>query len=81
MDVKTIVASRPVVVFSKTYCPFCVKAKKAIAPLVDSDSLLVLELENHPQMNEIQDVLAALTGARSVPRVFSTSPIPPDRLA
>jgi len=71
--VSTLIAAHPVVVFSKTYCPFCVKAKKALAPLVAShppEFIKVLELENHPEMNKIQDALASLTGARSVPRVF-----------
>jgi glutaredoxin 3 len=31
---------------------------------------LVIEIENRPDCNEIQDVLNELTGARSVPRVF-----------
>lgn len=31
---------------------------------------LVIELEDRPDMNEIQDVLGEMTGARSVPRCF-----------
>lgn len=33
-----------VVVFSKTYCPYCIKAKKALASLVKPDQMEVIEV-------------------------------------
>jgi glutaredoxin 3 len=60
-----LVSSHKVVVFSKTYCPYCVKAKKVLKKYSIND-LIVVELENRDDMDEIQDYLAKLTGARSV---------------
>jgi len=56
-----------VVIFSKSYCPFCKKAKEAFNGLWD---YLAIELENMENCSNIQDVLDEMTGARSVPRVF-----------
>merc|ERR1719495_1384640 len=68
------IQSAPVVIFSKTYCPYCKMAKKAITDagvdLKDSTKILVIELENMSDCADIQDYLNSLTGARSVPRVF-----------
>ena len=33
-----------VMVFSKTYCPYCTKAKKALLSLLDASQLAVLEV-------------------------------------
>jgi glutaredoxin len=33
-----------VVVFSKTYCPYCIKAKKALATLVQPDQMEIIEV-------------------------------------
>ncbi|MEW5300265.1 MAG: hypothetical protein WDW36_003206 [Sanguina aurantia] len=59
-----------VAVFSKTYCPYCVKAKKALMTVLPADKFFVLELENRSDEALIQDALLAMTGGRSVPRVF-----------
>merc|ERR1712168_1022041 len=61
------IAEKKVVVFSKSYCPFCHKAKNALEGLCD---YLWIEIEDLPNMDAIQDALKEMTGARSVPRVF-----------
>lgn len=72
MEVKNFVddtiKSKPVVVFSKTYCPFCVKVKKLFQDqlAISSDKLTIIELENRPDCSEIQAYLKELTGASSV---------------
>lgn len=70
--VKDTIASKPVVVFSKSYCPFCIKVinlfEKEIK--VPSDKLEILQLENRPDCSSIQAYLKEITGAQSVPRVF-----------
>ncbi|XP_787379.1 glutaredoxin-1 [Strongylocentrotus purpuratus] len=58
-----------VVMFSKTFCPYCKMAKDSLASAGLKD-YKVVELENHNMCAEIQDYLNKLTGARSVPRVF-----------
>ncbi|XP_002734958.1 glutaredoxin-like [Saccoglossus kowalevskii] len=57
-----------VVVFSKSYCPYCKMAKTALNKY--KIALEVIEIEDRPDSEEIQDYLNTLTGARSVPRVF-----------
>lgn len=62
------IAENPVVVFSKTTCPACDKAKSVF------DSLGVgyktVELDRRDDCAELQDNLNRMTGARTVPRVF-----------
>uniref|UniRef100_A0A914EJ16 Glutaredoxin domain-containing protein n=1 Tax=Acrobeloides nanus TaxID=290746 RepID=A0A914EJ16_9BILA len=76
-DVKEFVDSNiakyPVAVFSKSYCPFCHKAKSALESFKEKyqpGSLEWVEIEKHPDVQEIQDYLNELTGGRTVPRVF-----------
>ena len=58
-----------VVVFSKTYCPYCKMAKEALTN-TGLKNFLVFELDERDDGDEIQDILLGITGARSVPRVF-----------
>ncbi|XP_016032454.2 glutaredoxin-C3 [Drosophila simulans] len=66
--VENTIASNKVVIFSKTYCPYCTMAKEPFKKLnVDAT---IIELDGNPDGNEIQAVLGEITGARTVPRVF-----------
>ncbi|CAD5208939.1 unnamed protein product [Bursaphelenchus xylophilus] len=66
-----LISSKKVVIFSKTYCPFCTKAKDVFKSFkLQSGAVETVELENRPDCDQIQDYLKELTGARSVPRVF-----------
>ncbi|GAA6024581.1 hypothetical protein JCM11491_000286 [Sporobolomyces phaffii] len=72
MSVKSTVdqkisASR-VVVFSKSYCPYCRNAKQLLKSLdVDAD---VYELDQMDDGSEWQNYLAEKTGQRTVPNIF-----------
>ena len=59
-----------VMVFSKTYCPHCLRAKRTLDAELGHGKYAVMELESRPDCSAIQDYLNALTGARTVPRVF-----------
>jgi peptide-methionine (S)-S-oxide reductase len=63
-----------VVIFSKTYCPYCVKAKEAVkeagAKVAGFEGAHVIELNTRSDGSDIQSALAALTGRRTVPNVF-----------
>eukprot|EP00775_Hariotina_reticulata_P007690 gene7690-7890_t len=61
-----------VVVFSKSYCPFCRKAKEALGQLLYPDDITVVELDqmSDEDASAIQAVMQELTGAHTVPRVF-----------
>ncbi|XP_076444363.1 uncharacterized protein LOC143282560 [Babylonia areolata] len=69
------IQQKKVVVFSKSHCPFCSKAKRVFEEMLQEKKLTptdyeVMEIENHPHCDLIQDHLHKLTGAKSVPRVF-----------
>ena len=64
-EVKLQVSSNKVVVYSKTYCPYCAKAKSALANAGLKDYLLI-ELDEMDDGAEFQDALQKITGARSV---------------
>ena len=66
--IENLVASEPVVLFSKTTCPFCAMAKEALADA--GVAAEVVELDRREDGKAFQDALEKMTGARSVPRVF-----------
>jgi len=66
-----LIKDKKVLMVSKKSCPFCVKAKNALANYkLNPEMYEILELEGRSDMSEIQDYMRELTGARSVPRVF-----------
>ncbi|CAA6665531.1 unnamed protein product [Spirodela intermedia] len=65
---KEIVSNDPVVVFSKSYCPYCTRVKKLLRQL--GASYKVVELDAESDGSHIQSALAEWTGQRTVPNVF-----------
>ncbi|XP_039123050.1 glutaredoxin-like [Dioscorea cayenensis subsp. rotundata] len=65
---KEIVNTNPVVVFSKTYCPYCVRVKELLTKLGTTYKTVELDVEGDG--SEIQAALAQWTGQRTVPNVF-----------
>ncbi|CAM8959250.1 unnamed protein product [Rhodiola kirilowii] len=65
---KDLVSSNSVVVFSKSYCPYCVRVKKLLAEL--GATFKAVELDNESDGSEIQAALAEWTKQRTVPNVF-----------
>ncbi|KAJ3406215.1 hypothetical protein HDV05_006123 [Chytridiales sp. JEL 0842] len=65
---ETLISSNAVAVFSKTYCPYCTKAKR----LLDSLGIAykAYELDNADNGSEVQGYLASKTGQRTVPNIF-----------
>ena len=59
-----------VMVFSKSYCPHCLRAKRILDAELGQSKYVVMELENRSDCAAIQDYLRQLTGGRTVPRVF-----------
>lgn len=66
--VNSVIAQHQVVVFSKTTCPFCRKAKQALNEV--GANAHVIELDHDKDGGQIQDIMLKKTGARTVPRVF-----------
>jgi glutaredoxin 3 len=57
-----------VVVFSKTYCPYCTATKQLFSGMnIDAK---VIELDKLDNGSEIQSALLDITGQRTVPNVF-----------
>lgn len=63
--IKAQVKDNKVVVYSKTHCPFCKKAKDALKAAGLKDYLLV-ELDERDDGDEFQDALLKITEGRSV---------------
>ncbi|ORX88474.1 glutaredoxin [Basidiobolus meristosporus CBS 931.73] len=66
--VKRLIAENPVMVFSKSYCPYCVRTKDLFDDL--NTTYKAVELNDHDKGVEIQEELKSLTGQRTVPNVF-----------
>jgi glutaredoxin len=66
--VKDKIANNKVMIFSKSYCPYCERVKALFTSLkVPFTALELDEIENGPA---IQNALKDLTGGTTVPRVF-----------
>ena len=68
-EVKLKISSNKVVVYSKSHCPYCKKAKSALADAGLKDYVLI-ELDEINNGAAFQDALEKITGARSVSRVL-----------
>ncbi|XWS76160.1 hypothetical protein CRYUN_Cryun01aG0152600 [Craigia yunnanensis] len=67
--VKKTVADNPIVVYSKSWCPYSSEVKSLFKKL--GEEPLVIELDElGPQGPEVQMVLEQLTGQQTVPNVF-----------
>ncbi|XP_030289632.1 glutaredoxin 2 isoform X2 [Sparus aurata] len=66
--VQEMVAQNCVVIFSKTTCPYCRMAKNVFNEI--GATYKVVELDEHNDGRRVQEALAQMTGARTVPRVF-----------
>ena len=63
------VGSNDVVVFSKTYCPFCTSTKSLFEGIQGVEAR-VIELDTRDDGADIQGALLDKTGQRTVPSVF-----------
>jgi len=69
--IQELIKKYPVMVFSKSYCPYSKKAKDILSKYKLDKNYNVLELDQlSSKIDEYQNQLEKLTGARTVPRVF-----------
>ncbi|XP_077390756.1 glutaredoxin 2 isoform X2 [Festucalex cinctus] len=66
--VHELVSQNCVVIFSKTTCPYCKMAKNVFNEI--GATYKVVELDEHNDGRRLQEALAQMTGAKTVPRVF-----------
>ncbi|XP_059052673.1 uncharacterized protein LOC131847203 [Achroia grisella] len=66
--IKTAISQDKVVVFSKSYCPYCKLAKDVFNKV--KQPIKVYELDHRDDGDVIQNNLQQITGFRTVPQVF-----------
>ncbi|KAI9341043.1 glutaredoxin [Pilaira anomala] len=66
--VKKAISENTVMIFSKSYCPYCIRAKDLFDD-IDVD-YKALELNEHQDGEAIQKALAELTKQNTVPNIF-----------
>lgn len=66
--VQNSIFSNKIVIFSKSYCPYCLRAKRIFAEL--NEQPFVVELDLRDDGAQIQYILLDLVGRRTVPQIF-----------
>jgi glutaredoxin 3 len=66
--VQRAIQGNKVVVFSKTWCPYCKRAKEILQQ--EKESALTIELNENEKGADIQAYLAHITGQSTVPNIF-----------
>ncbi|KAJ1703520.1 hypothetical protein LUZ63_003299 [Rhynchospora breviuscula] len=66
--IRSTIKAHDIVIFSKSYCPYCKKAKGVFKDL--NEEPFVVELDQREDGSEIQDALLEIYGKRTVPQVF-----------
>ncbi|KAJ8751522.1 hypothetical protein K2173_016753 [Erythroxylum novogranatense] len=66
--VKKTVSAHQIVIFSKSYCPYCKRAKAVFKELDQVPH--VVELDQRDDGYDIQGALGEIVGRRTVPQVF-----------
>ncbi|KAJ5112177.1 hypothetical protein N7532_000222 [Penicillium argentinense] len=70
-ELNDILKRAPVIIFSKSYCPYSKRAKHILLDRYSiSPKPFVVELDQHPIGPGLQDLLAQNTGRRTVPNVL-----------
>lgn len=62
--VKDLIKSDTVVIFSKSYCPYCKLAKGVFDSI--KQSFTAIELDHRDDGEELQAILGEITGAKTV---------------
>ncbi|KAG8935645.1 glutaredoxin [Tulasnella sp. 419] len=70
--VESAIKGHTITVFSKSYCPYCRRAKGIIneLKLKDDQTVKIFELDEMEEGSEIQSYLLEKTGQRTVPNIF-----------
>ena len=63
-------AKTPVVIYSKSYCPYCRATKDLFQKSMPNVAVQVIELDREQDGMMLQQTLLAQTGQRTVPNVF-----------
>ena len=66
--IQSEISSNPVMVYSKSTCPFCVTAKQVLGQI--GVNFTAIELNTMSEGGAIQDALQQMTNQRTVPNIF-----------
>jgi len=66
--VQNAILSNKIVIFSKSYCPYCLRSKRIFSQLKEEP--FVVELDQREDGDQIQYELLEFVGRRTVPQVF-----------
>jgi glutaredoxin 3 len=75
-DIEQLITSHKVVLFNKTYCPFCKQAKNLFENQLQqrdastTTAAVIINLDTLPNGHEIQNTLKSMFGQSTVPYVF-----------
>lgn len=69
-ELDSILKRSPIIVFSKSYCPFSKKAKAILSRYSIVPAPFIVELDKHELGPHLQKLLATTTGRRTVPNVL-----------
>ncbi|KAF7327399.1 putative grx1-glutaredoxin [Mycena kentingensis (nom. inval.)] len=68
--VENAIAEHKVVVFSKSWCPYCKATKALFAEHFHDETPFIVELDERKDGEDIQQYLLTKTGQSSVPNIF-----------
>ncbi|KAJ6459407.1 thioredoxin-like protein [Mycena vulgaris] len=68
--VETAINENKIMIFSKSTCPYCRRAKALFAAQFPDETPIVFELNEREDGADIQNYLANKTGQRTVPNIF-----------
>jgi len=70
-ELNTILKRSPIIIFSKSYCPYSAKAKSILLEKYSiTPQPFVVELDKHPTGRKLQDLLSKNTGRTTVPNIL-----------
>ncbi|KAF7303664.1 Glutaredoxin [Mycena indigotica] len=68
--VESAIADNKIMIFSKSYCPYCKRSKALFAKEFPNETPVIFELDLREDGDEIQSYLRSKTGQTTVPNVF-----------
>ncbi|KAH9308196.1 hypothetical protein KI387_036107, partial [Taxus chinensis] len=68
-SIKAKISENPLVIYSKTWCPYC-RDVKALFKRIGVDPVVVELDELGPSLRQVQSALQRLTGQSTVPNIF-----------
>lgn len=69
-DINQIIRSNKVVIFSKTHCPYCLKAKIFLRAKYTNRTITIIELDTIQNGDSLQEQLYKKTKQQTVPNIF-----------